>query len=425
MKKIFSFFILCSLIFVNFSVKTFANLDDYIVNNKVFYEMQLSKNIGGKKFVNLINKFIEINKNNPEKLLEINTKLVNIDLSKVKKADTINKVMYALAVINIALDENNNSDNYVSTEKIYDKLSITVYEDKRCTNCPTNEVIDQLKLLPSIASVEIERKDFAEDGVADYLTKNDIKTLPLIVFSTNNFDVSKDQAQMDYNNQPVPKVNTYLEALPEGGYSLAIGATFNPFEKRSERGFLLLDKTILDNIKEESYIKGNKDAKITWLEYSDLECPFCAKLHNSDTTDELTKKYGNDLNIIYNHFPLQFHENALPAAQILECVAEQKGSDVFYSLIDIAFKEEKSSKSYLEEQSISLGVNLTDLRKCVDDGKYLDKVNKQIDNGYNVFAITGTPGSILINNSTLEYEVISGAYPTSIFINTIDKLISK
>jgi len=54
---------------------------------------------------------------------------------------------------------------------------------------------------------------------------------------------------------------------------------------------LILDKKVLAEIKENSYLKGNKDAKITWLEYSDLECPFCAKLHNSGTPEELVKKY--------------------------------------------------------------------------------------------------------------------------------------
>jgi protein-disulfide isomerase len=72
----------------------------------------------------------------------------------------------------------------------------------------------------------------------------------------------------------------------------------------------MLDKTKLQALKDSSFIKGNKDAKITRIEYSDLECPYCAKLHNSDTEDALKAKYGDKLNIIYNHFPLAFHKNA-------------------------------------------------------------------------------------------------------------------
>jgi protein-disulfide isomerase len=51
---------------------------------------------------------------------------------------------------------------------------------------------------------------------------------------------------------------------------------------------------------------------VTWLEYSDLECPYCAKLHNAGTPEDLAEKYGNKLNQVFNHFPLQFHNNALP-----------------------------------------------------------------------------------------------------------------
>jgi protein-disulfide isomerase len=72
----------------------------------------------------------------------------------------------------------------------------------------------------------------------------------------------------------------------------------------------MLENDKLQAVKDSSYIKGNKDAKITWIEYSDLECPYCAKLHNAGTVEALTEKYGDKLNIMYNHFPLDFHKNA-------------------------------------------------------------------------------------------------------------------
>lgn len=305
----------------------------------------------------------------------------------------------------------------------YEKLAITVYEDKRCKDCPTDEVIKQLKLLPSVSGVEIVRKDFSEKWVAEYLTDNQVKALPLIVFSTNNFDVSKDPEQLDQSGKAAPKVNTFLQALPKWQYSLSIWATFNPFEKRSEKGHLLLDKAKLDAIKANSYLKGNKDAKITWIEYSDLECPFCAKLHNAGTVEALTEKYGDKLNIIFNHFPLQFHANAEPAAQVLECLAEEKWSEAFYSLIKKAYKEEKSTKNYLITEAVALWANKDTLTKCVDSSKFKDKIKTQMDSWSSNFWITGTPWNVLINNATWEYEVISWAYPTSAFEAIIDEFL--
>jgi protein-disulfide isomerase len=317
----------------------------------------------------------------------------------------------------------NNTTTGTGVQANYEKVSIIVYEDKRCTNCHTNEIIDQLKLLPSLSGVEIVRKDFSEKWVSDFLTKNQVKTLPLIVFSTNNFDVSKDPVQMDQSGKPAPKVNWFLQSLPEGGFTLQVGSTFNPFEKRSANWFLLLDKAKLSAIKASSYIKGNKDAKITWLEYSDLECPFCAKLHNSSTESDLTKKYTDKLNIIFNHFPLQFHANAQPGAEILECLWELKWWDAFYSLMKKAYTAEKSTKAYLIEQSVALWTKETDLNKCLDSGKYTKKVKDQLEVWSTTFGITGTPGNVLINNETGEYEVISWAYPTDSFVEIIDKLL--
>ncbi len=330
---------------------------------------------------------------------------------------------------------NTNTASWEVTKWNYEKLDITVYEDKRCKDCPTDEVIKQLKLLPSVSWVEIVRKDFSEKWVSEYLKENEVKALPLIVFSTNNFDVSKDPEQLDQSGKAAPKVNTFLQALPKGAYSLAIGATFNPFEKRSEKGHLLLDKAKLEAIKANSYVKGNKDAKVTWIEYSDLECPFCAKLHKAWTVDDLTKKYADKLNIVFNSFPLQFHANAEPAAEVLECLWEQKWADAYYSLIHTSFADAKttdtgnidtsttSSKKYLIEKAVALWANEAELTKCVDSAKYKDKIKTQTDTWASTFGVTGTPGNILINNTTWEYEVISGAYPTSAFEAIIDEFL--
>ena len=305
----------------------------------------------------------------------------------------------------------------------YEELSITVIGDKRCTNCPTDEILNQLQQLPSVKDATITQKDFSDEGVEQYLQDNDVTALPLFVFSTNNFDVSADPAQTGPDGQSAPKVNTFLEPLPGGEYTLQVGASFNPFAERSEKGFLLLPKEELQAIKDNSYIKGNKDAKITWIEYSDLECPFCAKLHNQGTDTDIMEKYGNDINMVFNHFPLGFHANALPGAQVLECLAEQKGSDAFYALIKQAFTDEKSTKSYLMEEAGKLGANEDSLEECVDSKKYVDKVNGQMEKGTSLFGVTGTPGNVLINNETGEYEVISWAYPTSAFETTIDELL--
>jgi len=306
----------------------------------------------------------------------------------------------------------------------YEDLTLTVIGDTRCgTKCPTNAILEQLKQLPSITNSEIIVKDFSDEWVSDYLKTNEIKALPLFQFSTNNFDTSKDPIQKDQNWNVVPKVNTFLTPLKDGSYSLAVWSSFNPFQERSERWFLKLESNKLKGIIDSSYIKGNKDAKITWIEYSDLECPFCAKLHNSDTVEALTEKYGDNLNISFNHFPLGFHKNAQTGAEILECLGEQKWGEAFYKLLSKSYSSENSDKDFLIKEAVSLWVDESKLNKCLDDWTYTQKVKDMQNAGAELFGITWTPGNVLINIETGEYEIISWAYPTKAFETIIDKLL--
>ncbi len=65
--------------------------------------------------------------------------------------------------------------------------------------------------------------------MSKYLEDNNITALPAVVFNSNT---------MNDGGQITP----YLTALPNGSYSLALGATFDPFAKRSENGFLIMDE---------------------------------------------------------------------------------------------------------------------------------------------------------------------------------------
>ncbi len=335
-------------------------------------------------------------------------------------------LLVVIAIMGFFLGKSSSVNNISGTTEVpanYETVSLTVIDDKRCTDCPTDAIMEQLIQLPSLSTAEITRKDFSDEWVAEYLKENNITTLPLIVFSTNNFDTSKDPSGLDQSGKPMPSINTFLQVLPSNEFTLPVGSVFNPFEDRSERGYLQLDTTILADLKASSYIKGSADAQITWIEYSDLECPYCAKLSNSGTSEDLTEKYGAELNIMFNHFPLAFHDNAQIGAEILECVAEEKGIDTFYTLIKTIFKNENSSKSFIIDEAVALWASEDKINECLKSGKYTQKVKTQMANGTKLFGITGTPGNILINNETGEYEVISWAYPTEAFEEIIDKLL--
>jgi len=288
-------------------------------------------------------------------------------------------------------------------------LTVTIIDDKRCDKCNTAFLTSELKKVPFLTGVTFKIVDFSDKWIEKLLKDNAITKLPAVIFSSNEIN---DGWQM----------GPYLKKLKDW-YSLEIWATFDPYAKRSAKWFLTLDKDLLEKIKANTYSKWNKDAKVSWIEYSDLECPYCAKLHNSDVPSNIETNYKDSVNKYFNHFPLEFHKNAQAAAEVLECLWEQKGSEAFYKLMGNAFKAEKSDKGFLISEAVKLWADKATLEKCVSDEKFKEKISNQQSVWASSFGITWTPASVLVNNTTWEYEVISWAYPYKDFQTTIDSLL--
>lgn len=359
------------------------------------------------------------------KLVEANARHIEENAQEIKNNSSMIHILYGaiifllLIIAGLAfyvgqMVSSNNIPGWVVTNTTGEEVVITVIDDARCSDCQTSEVVSQLQALPYLSSASFVRQDFSEAWVSDYITENNITALPAIIFSDNSLN---DAGQI------VP----YLTALPDGQFSLALGATFNPFASRSDKGFLIIeDASVIDQIKAESPIDGNPDATITYIEYSDLECPFCAKLHNDGTPSALQEKYGDDMNIVFQHFPLDFHANALRAAQGLECANEQWVD--YYALIDSSFEVYNNNNFSLDgfyDLAVWLWADKAALEECVASEKYEEKVLAQQTTGQNLFGITGTPGNALVNNLTGEYEVISGAFPVASFEEIIDRMLAE
>ena len=146
-------------------------------------------------------------------------------------------------------------------------------------------------------------------------------------------------------------------------------------------------------MREGAYFKGNKDAKIIWIEYSDLECPFCKRLHDAGTITEVTEKYGDDVVISFQHYPLPFHDNAARGAEAAECVAEMAGEDTYFEYIEAAFAQLSPNDGTLTDTKLKaaadeVGLSGDKVIACADEGKYADKVQSQMDTGASEFGVT-------------------------------------
>lgn len=280
-------------------------------------------------------------------------------------------------------------------------IEVTVIWDVNCADCQTQNIIDSLKQIPSLTSANFKEIDFSAAGTEEILKANNITKLPAFLFNTNNINDLKQ----------------YMTQTPTGLYSLDAWSTHDPYAKRSERGFLILNDWVLNDIKKDSRIYGNENAEILWVEYSDLNCGYCAKLHNEGTHDTLFTTFGDKLGLAYQYFAIFNRE----APVILECIADQKGTDVMYQTIKKAYKDGLKDKAWIA--GAVEWINNEELTACIDSGKYTAKIDSHMKMWSETFGVTGTPGNILINTKTWEYAKLPGAYPVADFERTINNLL--
>lgn len=89
---------------------------------------------------------------------------------------------------------------------------------------------------------------------------------------------------------------------------------------------------------ERDYFKGPADAEITIYEWSDYECPFCARVH--PTLQQIVDTYPN-VNWVYRHLPLTtLHPQAMPAAKAALCIGQEEGNEGFWQFTDAVFADQ-------------------------------------------------------------------------------------
>lgn len=186
-----------------------------------------------------------------------------------------------------------------------------------------------------------------------------------------------------------------------------------------------LSQDDIAKLTKDTYVKGDKSAQILWIEYSDLECPFCKRLHDSGAIKNLEAKHGDKLALAFKHYPLPFHPTAMPAAQAAECVGEAGGTSKYFAFVESIFAKGTPSQDVINAAVKEIGLNADTIKKCVDGGKFKARVDSHMAEGSSKFGVNGTPGNVLINTKTGKYEVVSGAQPEANFDAAISRLMAE
>jgi len=95
-------------------------------------------------------------------------------------------------------------------------------------------------------------------------------------------------------------------------------------------------------------VKGSKNPKVTIIEFSDFQCPFCSKAFS--TVESVVAKYKGDVQVVYKNFPLSFHKEAKPAALVAYAVKKLYGDEKFFQFAAILYSKQNDWKKNPEEK---------------------------------------------------------------------------
>lgn len=181
-----------------------------------------------------------------------------------------------------------------------------------------------------------------------------------------------------------------------------------PVDTGPEQGKLSEDQAAkVAAVDNDDHVRGSSNAKVFLIEYSDYECPFCGRFH--ETAKQVLDEYGDDVAWVYRHYPLdQIHPKARSAAIASECVAEIGGNDAFWEFSDELFTD-LALLDDLEGVASKVGAGGSSFTSCLESEKYDERVNSDLTEGTDA-GVRGTPGNFIVNQNG-DTWFVPGAYP--------------
>jgi protein-disulfide isomerase len=161
-------------------------------------------------------------------------------------------------------------------------------------------------------------------------------------------------------------------------------------------------------------IRGNPDAPVTVIEFSDFQCPYCAR--SRPTVNHVREVYADKVRWAFRHFPLGFHTQAPKAGEAAVCAGDQ---GKFWAMHDHLFANPgKLSVPDLKASAADLGLDTAAFDQCLDSGRHADRIASDSEAGAR-YGVSGTP-AFFINGRPL-----IGAQPFEAFAQVIDDELAR
>jgi len=171
---------------------------------------------------------------------------------------------------------------------------------------------------------------------------------------------------------------------------------------------------------------GKKDAPVTIVEFSEFQCPYCARFA-AKTFPELRKQYidTGKVRFVFRNFPLAFHKNAAEAAEAGACAADQ---GMFWDLHDLLFQHHDAlTEANLKRYGKEAGLFMDDYLFCMESGKNTVQIQKDIQDGKRA-GVTGTPSffiGLTRKDDRIRGTILRGSKPFTAFQSLIEEKLKE
>ncbi len=215
---------------------------------------------------------------------------------------------------------------------------------------------------------------------------------------------------------PVEFMDAFQAALDDAREAYAEKMAEQEKAKQEQMIEDAIAKPLQPSIREDEAIRGDKQAPLVLVEYSDFECPACRS--GFRIVRGLKQKYGDQIQVIYKHLPLiGKHPHALPASKYYEALRLQDPEKAFAFHDQVFINQERlqEGESFLNETAKNVGADMKRLAADLKSDVVVDRIKADMQEATS-FGFNGTPGFIL-NGVPLH-----GAYPLGYFESLIGKL---
>jgi protein-disulfide isomerase len=245
-----------------------------------------------------------------------------------------------------------------------------------------------------------------EDYISKKIVGGEVKISPA---EYKKFVAEKHIPEAQINDQVKERINSYLKEMKKT--ELVQNAVAKETKSNPVEVYFSKPKMQVNVDPGNAPMWGNANAKVTIVEFSDFQCPFCGRA--AETVNEVKKKYNGKIKLYYRNYPLPMHKDARPSAEASMCVNEQ-GVDKFWKFSDFLFKnQDKLDAQNLEKWAKQAGADPKAFTECVASKKFASRVQEDMAYGEKV-GVRSTP-TFFING-----QLVSGAQPIEVFSETID-----